>query len=440
MSITIGGVTKTIAFNNTGVPGSADAAVDLTTGTGADLVTAINTAFGGTVASLDSVSGALKLTATNTTDPITVADDSTATAGALATLGGLAAAGPTSSVVSGLSNSLSIQIGSGSAVAVSLTGVTTAAGLLSAVQTAIGATGTASIDSTTGKLTITAANTSDSITVSGTDTAAIGMSTSAVAPVVVPGTGTVSTVAGAQGDTFVNQSISGGAITVYATNGSPVNVQFRWAKTDSVATGGTDTWNLFYLSNSSATGTQPMWTNVGVNYSFDSAGSLNPSIPSTTINNLTVNGLSLGNLTLEHGTNGVTQFADANGSAAVTTLTQNGYPAGKFTSVAVDDSGRVVASYSNGQQVNVAQVVVANFNGADQLKRLNGGAFAETTESGSPVFVTNPDISGSSLEASNTDISSEFSNLIVTQQAYAAGTKIVTTANDMLQQALNMIR
>ena len=183
-----------------------------------------------------------------------------------------------------------------------------------------------------------------------------------------------------------------------------------------------------------------MWTNVGVNYSFDSAGSLNPSIPSTTINNLTVNGLSLGNLTLEHGTNGVTQFADANGSAAVTTLTQNGYPAGKFTSVAVDDSGRVVASYSNGQQVNVAQVVVANFNGADQLKRLNGGAFAETTESGSPVFVTNPDISGSSLEASNTDISSEFSNLIVTQQAYAAGTKIVTTANDMLQQALNMIR
>ena len=100
----------------------------------------------------------------------------------------------------------------------------------------------------------------------------------------------------------------------------------------------------------------------------------------------------------------------------------------------------MVASYSNGQQINVAQVVTANFNGADSLKRLDGGAFAETTESGSPVISTNPSISGSSLEASNTDISSEFSNLIVTQQAYAAGTKIVTTANDMLQQALNMIR
>jgi flagellar hook protein FlgE len=163
-------------------------------------------------------------------------------------------------------------------------------------------------------------------------------------------------------------------------------------------------------------------------------------VASTTINNLTVNGVSLGNLTLEHGANGITQFADSNGTASVTTLTQDGYAAGKYTSVAVDDSGRVVASYSNGQQIDVAQVVTATFNGADSLKRLDGGAFAETTESGSPVFSANPTISGSSLEASNTDISSEFSNLIVTQQAYAAGTKIVTTANDMLEQALNMIR
>jgi flagellar hook protein FlgE len=47
---------------------------------------------------------------------------------------------------------------------------------------------------------------------------------------------------------------------------------------------------------------------------------------------------------------------------------------------------------------------------------------------------------GSSLESSNTDISTEFTKLIVTQQAYAAGTKIVSTASDMLTQALNMIR
>ena len=183
-----------------------------------------------------------------------------------------------------------------------------------------------------------------------------------------------------------------------------------------------------------------MWTNVGVNYTFANDGSLSPPITQTNIPNLTVNGVSLGNMVLNHGSNGITQFADSNGTTSVTTLTQNGYAAGKYTSVAVDNSGRVVASYSNGQQVDVAQVVTANFAGVDSLKQMSGDAFAETSDSGSPVLSTSPNISGSALEASNTDISTEFSQLIVTQQAYAAGTKIVTTANQMLQQALNMIR
>ena len=125
----------------------------------------------------------------------------------------------------------------------------------------------------------------------------------------------------------------------------------------------------------------------------------------------------------------------------MTTLSQNGYPAGSYTSVAVNDNGRIVASYSNGQQLEIAQVVTANFNGVNALKRLDGATFEETSESGSPIISANGNnISGSSLEASNTDISSEFTKLIVTQQAYAAGTKIVTASNDMLQQAINMIR
>jgi flagellar hook protein FlgE len=292
----------------------------------------------------------------------------------------------------------------------------------------------------TGKVAVSlGSNVTDTLAVAdGTTGGALGLGTLSGSPTAA--TGPVATVSGADGDSFLDESISGGAVTVYAPNGSPANVQFRWAKTDSAETGGTDTWNLYYMSDSNATGSQPMWTNVGGDYKFGADGALNPAVDSTTINNLTVNGVALGNLTLEHGANGVTQFADSNGTASVTALTQDGYAAGKYTSVAVDDSGRVVASYSNGQQIDVAQVVTANFNGADALKRLDGGAFAETTESGSPVLSTNPTISGSSLEASNTDISSEFSNLIVTQQAYAAGTKIVTTANDMLEQALNMIR
>ena len=67
-------------------------------------------------------------------------------------------------------------------------------------------------------------------------------------------------------------------------------------------------------------------------------------------------------------------------------------------------------------------------------------ALRTATDSGEPVLDNGGGISGSSLESSNTDISEEFTKLIVTQQAYSAGTRIVSTADEMLQEALNMIR
>ncbi|MCB1516363.1 MAG: flagellar hook-basal body complex protein [Hyphomicrobiaceae bacterium] len=240
--------------------------------------------------------------------------------------------------------------------------------------------------------------------------------------------------------TFLGQSIAGGAITVYSENGAPVNLQLRWAKTDSVDNGGDDTWNLFYLKDGSASGTGEMWTNAGVNYVFDTDGTLNPSIASTTLSGVEVNGVPLNDITLSHTSNGVTQFADANGQSQVTTMAQNGYPAGEFDSLSVNNSGRIVATYSNGQTVDLAAVVTANFNAPNQLKRLDGGIFAATSESGEAILNTDGGIIGAALESSNTDISEEFTKLIVTQQAYAAGTRIVSTSDQMLQEALNMVR
>jgi flagellar hook protein FlgE len=241
-------------------------------------------------------------------------------------------------------------------------------------------------------------------------------------------------------DTFLSQSIAGAAVTTSAPNGAAASVQMRWPPVDSTETGGADTWNLFYLSDSTATAANPMWTNAGTDYVFAADGSLNPPIESTTIANLTVNGTNLGDIEVQHGSGGVSQFAAANGLASVTALSQNGYAAGEFVSVAVSDNGRIVASYSNGRQVELAQVVTADFNSANNLKRLDGGSFAVTSESGEPIYNYEGGVLGGSLEASNTDISEEFTKLIVTQQAYAAGTRIVSTSNDMLQEALNMVR
>ncbi len=250
----------------------------------------------------------------------------------------------------------------------------------------------------------------------------------------------VSTIKASDEDAFIDQTISGGAITVYSANGAPASVQLRWAKIASADVGGVDRWNLFYLSNGSATGGDAKWTNVGTDYTFGADGALNPPITETNLTGVTIDGVAVADLKLSFGKGGITQFNDANGTAGVTALSQNGYAAGQFVSVSINDNGRVVVSYDNGQQVETAQVITANFNAANQLKRLDGGIFAATADSGEPILDSSGGIVGSSLESSNTDISEEFTKLIVTQQAYAAGTRIVSTADQMIQEALNMIR
>jgi flagellar hook protein FlgE len=152
--------------------------------------------------------------------------------------------------------------------------------------------------------------------------------------------------------------------------------------------------------------------------------------------------VAVNNVELRYDTKGLSQFADVNGKANVSVLNQNGYAAGEFVSVAINDSGRVVASYSNGQRIDMAQVVTAQFNAINQLKRLDGGVFSRRPRSRARRSSISPvrGVLGGSLEASNTDISDEFTKLIVTQQAYAAGTRIVSTADEMLQEALNMVR
>ena len=119
---------------------------------------------------------------------------------------------------------------------------------------------------------------------------------------------------------------------------------------------------------------------------------------------------------------------------------QDGFAAGELQSVEVSDKGRIVGSYSNGRSIDLAEVTLANFNGPDYLKRIDGGAFEVTDGSGPALYGASGKIIGSALEGSNTDIADEFTKLIVTQQAYSANTRIVTTTNEMVQDLLNILR
>ena len=108
--------------------------------------------------------------------------------------------------------------------------------------------------------------------------------------------------------------------------------------------------------------------------------------------------------------------------------------------MAINNNGLVVGTFSNGQNIDLAAVTLSHFDGTNYLKALDGGAYAVTDGSGPAIAGASGTISGSSLEGSNTDIADEFTKLIVTQQAYSANTKVITTANDMVQDLLNVLR
>jgi flagellar hook protein FlgE len=288
--------------------------------------------------------------------------------------------------------------------------------------------------SANGNVSFTAANATDQVSIGGNAGAARFGIHNLLA---VPANGTV---IADDVQTFTDESISGGSVTAYDATGNPVNVQLRWAKTDSVATGGTDTWQLFYQSNSNATSTQSAWQNVGTTFTFNSSGQMNPPISSITLPNFTVNGDALGNVQLSLGSNGLTQFADTSGAVQVNQFQQNGFAAGKLQSIAINGQNRVVGTFSNGQNIPLAEVTLAHFNGEDGLQPLNGGAYAATQDSGPALFSATGQIVGNSVEASNVDIATQFSHLIVAQQAYSASAKVMTTANQMMQSLLTVIQ
>jgi flagellar hook protein FlgE len=109
-------------------------------------------------------------------------------------------------------------------------------------------------------------------------------------------------------------------------------------------------------------------------------------------------------------------------------------------SLSVDTQGQIVGSFSNGQTVALANVTLATFNGEDSLQPLDGEAFAATPESGNPLYSATGKVVGSELESSNVDIATQFSQLIVAQQAYSANARVMTTANQMIQSLLTVIQ
>lgn len=141
----------------------------------------------------------------------------------------------------------------------------------------------------------------------------------------------------------------------------------------------------------------------------------------------------------------LSQFTQLASASTVNSVSSNGASAGNIVGVQVGADGVVSAVFDNSQVRKIAQVAIATFPNANGLQATNGNAYIATLPSGqmtlkAPGAGGAGKISPSSLEASTVDLSMEFTGLITTQKAYSASSKIITTADTMLDELINIIR
>ncbi len=140
--------------------------------------------------------------------------------------------------------------------------------------------------------------------------------------------------------------------------------------------------------------------------------------------------------------NGLSQFA---ANFNVVFVNQNGADVGQLNGVSINEEGFVVASFSNGEQKKLYKLPVANFANPLALSPRTGNVYSETVASGTfnlreAGIGGAGQVSPSSLEAANVDIADEFTKMIVTQRAYSANARIITTTDEMLDELIRISR
>jgi len=141
----------------------------------------------------------------------------------------------------------------------------------------------------------------------------------------------------------------------------------------------------------------------------------------------------------------LSQLTQQASTSTVNNIVNDGAGVGNIKGVKIGEDGVVSVTYDNNTVRTIAKIAIATVPNPDGLQTVSGNAYQLTTSAGSLVL-KDPGVGGagkveaSSLEASTVDLSSEFTGLISTQKAYSASSKIITTADQMLDELINIIR
>ena len=244
---------------------------------------------------------------------------------------------------------------------------------------------------------------------------------------------------------FINNSIEGPKTTIYSPSGAPIALNTRWVKTanaDAAATTPTDaTWQMYYQSDTTGTNAESSWVKADQDVTFDASGVLKTPTTGLTFTGLTINDVAVGDLSLKFNASTLTQFSATSGTMRTDALSQDGYGVSTLNALTVTSEGKITGTFSNGSVVTLGNIAVARFTNPDGLSPDSQGNYKATDDSGPPLAgLVGSSIQGGSVEQSNTDIADEFSKMIVTQQAYSANTRVMSTAQQMMSDLINIVR
>jgi flagellar hook protein FlgE len=239
------------------------------------------------------------------------------------------------------------------------------------------------------------------------------------------------------------------SITVYDSLGNSHSLDIYFSKTAD------NTWDYNVLASSAelgaGAGPDPFTVVGSGTLDFTTDGALNQFTEGTAIS-IDFAGATAGQaVALEFGTDiasggtgleGVTQFASPSN---VSSQSQDGYSSGDFSGITVDGEGIVMGMYSNGEKLAIGQLAVAKFRSNDGLGRAGNSLWLETRASGPAAMGVAASggrgaVSAGAVESSNVDLAAEFVGLIEHQRSFSANAKTISTADDMLQELINIKR
>ncbi len=194
----------------------------------------------------------------------------------------------------------------------------------------------------------------------------------------------------------------------------------------------TATENGSPIASSAGTGNKPLY--------FDSNGNLLDKAQQSLTLTPPTPGASPINMSIDFSS--LTQLA---GDSSVAANTQDGFPVGTLQSFTISQEGVITGVFTNGQSRPLGQVALAGFSNPAGLEKAGLNQFKSSSNSGlaqvGPASTQGRGkINTGYVEMSNVDLSTEFTNLIVTQRGFQANTKIITTVDDLLQEVINLKR